>query len=61
MCQGELDLEQLRLKVSVALTALAIHEPEVQITRVERLPRLASGKLKRFVPLPDAGDPEGTG
>ena len=61
VCQGELDLEQLRLKVSAALTALAIHEPEVQITRVERLPRLASGKLKRFVPLPDAGDPEGTG
>ena len=61
MCQGEVDLEQLRLKVSAGLTALAINEPEVQITPVERLPRLASGKLKRFVPLADARDPGGTG
>ncbi|HTP23393.1 MAG TPA: hypothetical protein VMJ65_27560 [Solirubrobacteraceae bacterium] len=45
MCQGEVDLEQLRLKVSAGLTALAIDEPVVQITRVERLSRLASEPL----------------
>jgi phenylacetate-coenzyme A ligase PaaK-like adenylate-forming protein len=61
VCQGEVDLEQLRVKVSNGLTALAINEPDVQIMRVERLPRLGSGKLKRFVPLADARDPGGTG
>jgi len=45
VCQGEVDLEQLRLKVSAGLTALAIDEPVVQITRVERLSRLASEPL----------------
>jgi phenylacetate-coenzyme A ligase PaaK-like adenylate-forming protein len=60
VCQGEVNLEQLRDEVSAGLTALAINEPEVQITRVERLPRLASGKLKRFVPLADPRDPGST-
>jgi phenylacetate-CoA ligase len=61
VCQGEVDLEELRDKVSAALSALAIDEPDVQITRVERLPRLASGKLKRFVPLGDVRDPKSSG
>jgi phenylacetate-coenzyme A ligase PaaK-like adenylate-forming protein len=61
VCQGEVDFEQLRVKLTAGLTALAISEPDVQITRVERLPRLASGKLKRFVPLADARDAGGTG
>lgn len=61
VCQGEVDLEQIRDKVSAGLTALAINNSDVQITRVERLPRLASGKLKRFVPLTDARDPESDG
>lgn len=58
VCQGEVDLEQLRVKVSAGLTALAINEPDVQVTRVERLPRLASGKLKRFIPRPMRATPE---
>jgi phenylacetate-coenzyme A ligase PaaK-like adenylate-forming protein len=57
VCRGEVDLEQLRVKVSDGLAALAIKEPDVHITRVERLPRLASGKLKRFVPLAGPRDP----
>jgi phenylacetate-CoA ligase len=57
VCQGEIDLEQFRLKVSAGLIALSIDQPEVQITQVERLPRLASRKLERFVPLTDARDP----
>jgi phenylacetate-coenzyme A ligase PaaK-like adenylate-forming protein len=61
VCQGEADLEQLRVRVSAGLTAMAINEPDVQITRVGRLPRLASGKLKRFVPLADPRDRGGAG
>jgi len=44
------DLAPVRDKISAALTRLGLADPEVDITRVERLARLAgTGKLKRFV------------
>jgi hypothetical protein len=33
------------------MTAAALHQPEVTLTRVATLDRQPSGKLKRFVPL----------
>jgi phenylacetate-CoA ligase len=53
--QGQVDGERLRGKVIDGLSRLGIDEPEVQIVMVARVDRLASGKLKRFVPLAEAG------
>jgi phenylacetate-coenzyme A ligase PaaK-like adenylate-forming protein len=58
VCQGGVDIERLRSKVSNGLSKLGINEPEVQIASLERLDRLASGKLKRFIPLAKAGREE---
>ena len=45
------DVHVLQATIADALTALGLAEPDVAIETVAALPRQASGKLKRFVPL----------
>ena len=52
VCQGEVDGERLKTKIVDGLIEVGIDGPEILITRVERLERLPTGKLKRFIPLP---------
>ena len=49
--KGEVDIERLRARIAAGLVALGISDPDVQVVRKERLERLASGKLKRFIPI----------
>lgn len=51
VCNGPIEEERLRAKIVGGLRELGLADPEVRIARVERLERLRSGKLKRFVPL----------
>ncbi|HEV3482004.1 MAG TPA: hypothetical protein VGR97_06700 [Candidatus Acidoferrales bacterium] len=51
VCNSEIDEGQLRARIVTSLTDLGLRGPEVGIVRVDRLERLGSGKLKRFVPL----------
>ena len=46
------DVEVLRATITDALTTLGLADPQATIETVAALPRQASGKLKRFVPLP---------
>lgn len=50
--RGEVDVERLRMEIAADLAHLGLWEPMVSIDRVECLERQATGKLKRFVPLP---------
>ena len=45
------DVRALQAKITDALAALGLADPRVAIETVAALPRQASGKLKRFVPL----------
>ena len=45
------DVRALRAEIANALAALGLADPQVVIETVAALPRQASGKLKRFVPL----------
>lgn len=51
VCNGEIDEARLQAEIASSLIELGLGHPEVRIARVERLERLRSGKLKRFVPL----------
>lgn len=48
-----LDVGALQTKIAAALAKLGLPDPRVAIELVAALPRQASGKLKRFVPLPN--------
>ena len=48
---GALDVEQLNRTLQAALARAGCPEPLVTITLVESIPRLATGKLKRFLAL----------
>lgn len=50
---GTVDVQALHAKVTTALAALGLADPQVAIETLAALPRQASGKLRRFVPLPD--------
>ncbi len=54
-CAGEVSLDLLRGEIVDHLKRLGLPQPEVSIRTVEVLDRQATGKLKRFVPLPAAG------
>jgi hypothetical protein len=41
------------MTISHALAGFGLDQPEVTLTPVDVIERQASGKLKRFVPLPD--------
>ncbi len=45
------DVQTLQATITDALAALGLADPRVAIETVPALPRQASGKLKRFVPL----------
>ncbi len=49
--RGQVDSARLQQGLQEALAALGCRAPEVRTQLVDALPRLASGKLKRFVPL----------
>ena len=51
-CIGDVDLMRLQRALTDDLRHLGLHEPEVTIRQVEHLERQATGKLKRFIPLP---------
>ena len=47
---GEVDTDALASHIEDALAALGLPNPEVMLAAVDRVPRQASGKLKRFIP-----------
>jgi len=57
-CVGAVDTAELQREIAAGLSASGLEQPSVSIRQVKRLERLATGKLKRFVPLP-AGGPAG--
>ena len=50
-CVGALDTAVLQREITAGLAASGLERPDVSIRRVNGLERLATGKLKRFVPL----------
>jgi hypothetical protein len=48
---GPFDAESLDRKLQEALARLGCPEPTVTVTVVDSIPRLATGKLKRFLVL----------
>lgn len=48
------DTARLTAKMKDALESFGLHDPDVSAERVEELERSQAGKLKRFVPLPQA-------
>ena len=48
---GPVDTAALANRVAAALRAVGLADPEVSARTVDLIPRLASGKLKRFIPL----------
>jgi phenylacetate-coenzyme A ligase PaaK-like adenylate-forming protein len=49
--EGAFDVERLNRKLQQALARAGCPEPTVTVTVVESIPRLATGKLKRFLVL----------
>lgn len=49
--EAPIDRDALASGVSTALANVGLAEPRVTISTVDSIPRLASGKVKRFVPL----------
>jgi hypothetical protein len=45
------DVERLTSKLQEALAGAGCREPAITVTVVESIPRLATGKLKRFLVL----------
>jgi hypothetical protein len=54
-CLGDVDTEELRADLSRDLTRIGLVKPDINLHKVERLERQATGKLKRFVPLVATG------
>jgi phenylacetate-CoA ligase len=50
-CVGDVDVTALRSEIEEGLESLGLEEPDVSINQVEHFERLATGKLKRFIPL----------
>jgi phenylacetate-CoA ligase len=55
--EGPFDVERLTRKLQEALASSGCREPVVTVTVVERIPRLATGKLKRFLVIPPPPSP----
>jgi phenylacetate-coenzyme A ligase PaaK-like adenylate-forming protein len=51
-CQGDVDTTRVARTIAEALVALGLAGAEVSVTPVDTLERQATGKLRRFVPLP---------
>ena len=50
-CLGSIDLTQIQTEMTADLLRLGLADAEVVVRPVDRLDRLETGKLKRFVPL----------
>lgn len=50
-CAGPVDMQALAAELAGELARLGLPDPDVGVGTVDALPRQASGKLKRFVPL----------
>ena len=50
-CVGDVDVSNLRSEIEKGLNTLGFEDADVSITQVEHFERLATGKLKRFIPL----------
>jgi len=53
---GPVDVPLLQSEISGNLVRLGLGEPEVVVTVVDELDRVRTGKLRRFIPLPDRDD-----
>ena len=51
---GPVDVEQLRADLIAELTHAGLDQPEVVVRSGQAFERTALGKLKRFIPLPEA-------
>ncbi len=49
---NHIDRRRIERKIQKALAELGVVHPEIVVEAVDSVPRQASGKLKRFVPLP---------
>ncbi len=49
---AEVDTARLGRKIEAAVATLGVDQPQVDVVRVATVQRLATGKLRRFVPLP---------
>jgi hypothetical protein len=52
---GPVNLPELSATIATELVGRRLTDPEVTLEQVAELSRLASGKLKRFVPLATSG------
>jgi phenylacetate-CoA ligase len=52
VARADFDAAAVRAAIEARLAALGLRAPAVVIRRVDRIERQATGKLKRFVPLP---------
>jgi phenylacetate-coenzyme A ligase PaaK-like adenylate-forming protein len=50
-CEGAIDGPRIAAAIQTSLTGLGLRDAEVSVTPVDALPRSATGKLRRFVPL----------
>jgi phenylacetate-CoA ligase len=55
--EGPFDVESLKRKLQEALASSGCRDPAVSVTVVESIPRLATGKLKRFLVTPARPSP----
>jgi phenylacetate-coenzyme A ligase PaaK-like adenylate-forming protein len=51
-CAGDVDEPRLRSEIGEGLAALGLEDPSLSIAHVDGFQRQATGKLKRFLPLP---------
>ena len=51
-CTGDVDVPRLRSEIAKGLAVLGLEEPDLSIAHVDHFERQATGKLKRFFPLP---------
>ena len=55
VCDGPADLPALEAELAAGLTGIGVPSPQVSVTPAASIERHATGKLRRFVPLADAG------
>lgn len=51
-CTGDVDVPRLRSEIAEGLAVLGLEDPELSIAHVDYFERQATGKLRRFWPLP---------
>jgi phenylacetate-coenzyme A ligase PaaK-like adenylate-forming protein len=51
-CTGDVDVPRLHSEIAEGLAMLGLEDPDLSIAHVDQFERQATGKLKRFFPLP---------